>query len=644
MLYQPTTTTEDPDRVRLVWLVQMLVDQCQVFEGINCKSYIDPVTGADMHNQMQVVQTYYEDWTLTGLNVREDHGTDYAIVYEDPAVDSDHDADDALTALSHGLDTVFLSARDCETLVNEKCQGDGKPDLTVNGRGEGAPTIASRFDRLLNAGVPITQRWSIPNTLRVIDKSYAHRDLAVGTLVTTDTQTILNSAFGNPTTPITPTLLFAREESFRVLNLSVAGHEEAIKWSGSELTVDFNADPRTRLQVVAGLNWAPFYFDSDAQQWQSVTLENYWNELESRNGSVLPGDSIEVGAGKVAIVQFYYLSLYRGQDRNVKLDKISMRDTFAPSDPLLEKEVQYAQSGAETFSKQFVNNVVLAKIVSARDIQFYLGALKGKTLGEIGTQNALKSLSTKLAGLELKSIKTQIGYGAGAVLAIATLIIGGVLFDNGTSTKNVGVAIAGAVILSTALFIMQVVLPVLKVVKFIKELRDAVGAVVATATVLASSAEIIGSTKIAGAVALVLELGIIWGVFIQQWASGSAKPGTAAFSRLVVGVITATLVAVLLFVLSLSVAGLILVAILGFVDLLLSLFCKAGVSGACVSIMGTITQGISEFLFSPSSDALIDLEHIGVDGQPDLIKVNKLDFQFKTQTWARAPTTRCETT
>ena len=65
---------------------------------------------------MQIVQTYYDDWTLTGLNVRENRGTDYAIMYEDPTRSMTNlNLDDALMPAAIGWISTFLSARDCDT-------------------------------------------------------------------------------------------------------------------------------------------------------------------------------------------------------------------------------------------------------------------------------------------------------------------------------------------------------------------------------------------------------------------------------------------------------------------------------------------------------------------------------------------------
>ena len=188
MLYKPGTSWGAAQQVRLVWVVQMLVDVCAEYDGGLCVSY-------ETHNEVQPVQSYYDDWKLTALNVREDRGTEFAIVYEDPTAPNLPDPDTVLIPLSVDLDAVFLAARDCDAVVDETCVSDGKPDLTVNGRALNAPTIAQRLDRLQNGGVSDDERWSLPNVLRVVNKSYSHRDEAFGKLATVDTPALLDSVF-----------------------------------------------------------------------------------------------------------------------------------------------------------------------------------------------------------------------------------------------------------------------------------------------------------------------------------------------------------------------------------------------------------------------------------------------------------------
>ncbi len=232
MLYKPGAAWVGAHKVRLTWAIQMLVDSCQSSTDGVCNTY-------SAHNQLQVVQTYYDDWQLTGLNVRENRGTDYAIVYEDPSVDQDLNLDTSLIPLSMGLDGTFLSGRDCDsTDASGACVGDGEPDITINGRGDGAPTLADRFDRTRNGAFSDTQRWGIPNTTRVVTRSYAHRDAAIANIGSTEARNILNSTFTSrwsASAPITPTMLFAYEDSFRALNDSPeAEASQGMQWSGQQ--------------------------------------------------------------------------------------------------------------------------------------------------------------------------------------------------------------------------------------------------------------------------------------------------------------------------------------------------------------------------------------------------------------------------
>ncbi|MEI2688380.1 MAG: hypothetical protein V9H69_01165 [Anaerolineae bacterium] len=127
MLYRPGTTWGAAQQVRLVWVVQMLLDNCAEYDGGVCISY-------DSVNSIQPVQTYYDQWKLTGLNIRENRGVDFAVILEDPAVAAPPEPDSVLTPLSVALDGAFLSARDCDTVIGGSCYGDGQPDLTVAGR------------------------------------------------------------------------------------------------------------------------------------------------------------------------------------------------------------------------------------------------------------------------------------------------------------------------------------------------------------------------------------------------------------------------------------------------------------------------------------------------------------------------------
>jgi hypothetical protein len=110
MRYLPSGNWPAPQDVRLAWVAQALVDvPCDhgdpnaAAQGCTTDNYI--------HNVPQVVQTYYDDWKLAGLNVSENHSAKTAVIYEDPAVDTNKKDDTTLAVLANGLDNSFLRAR-----------------------------------------------------------------------------------------------------------------------------------------------------------------------------------------------------------------------------------------------------------------------------------------------------------------------------------------------------------------------------------------------------------------------------------------------------------------------------------------------------------------------------------------------------
>ncbi|HSH81798.1 MAG TPA: hypothetical protein VLA19_25005, partial [Herpetosiphonaceae bacterium] len=131
MLYRPGASWGTPDQVRLVWLVQALVDKCKQFTDGLCTEWEEPL------NQPQVLQTYYDEWTLTGLSVREDNGVKMATIYENPTAeaggvaDADLNDDTPLWMLAGGLDGSFLAGRD---------EGNNGRDVTID-------EIYNRFNR-----------------------------------------------------------------------------------------------------------------------------------------------------------------------------------------------------------------------------------------------------------------------------------------------------------------------------------------------------------------------------------------------------------------------------------------------------------------------------------------------------------------
>lgn len=299
----------------------MLTDVCQVAEGGICKSYVDS-GNVDHHNQVQIVQTYYDNFKLAAMNVRENRGTAYALAYEDPAVDDNLNLDLALVPLAMGLDSAFLGARDCDTAdAQNNCVGDGKPDVTVNGRGVGAPTIADRFDRTQNGSYTDDERWGIPNTLRVVTKTYNNRDRAVVEIGSAEAKNILDAQFTphwSAGAPITPTILYASEDNFRAIALAPETETNGgVTWSGNQVAFDMNG---VMPQTVAAVSWTPYRFNAATHQWLPADMSTYWAELARRYANTADsGDTPEVAAGKIAAMKLHYYAVATGINSTVQI-------------------------------------------------------------------------------------------------------------------------------------------------------------------------------------------------------------------------------------------------------------------------------------------------------------------------------------
>ncbi|MEI2688379.1 MAG: hypothetical protein V9H69_01160 [Anaerolineae bacterium] len=214
------------------------------------------------------------------------------------------------------------------------------------------------------------QRWGLPNVLRVINKSYSHRDEALGKLATIDAQDLLATFFSShwsPGNPITPSLLFAREERFRSLNLSQMGSGQAVQWNGASLAFDLRADNGAPMQTVAGLNLVKYRYDELAARWQTLAIEDAWAAWDQLYAGVDPGEDPNVAAGKLAILQLYYLSLNRGWAWPVQFGDVAVADpSRATSDQDLRAMASTPLGLGRMANLLIVNQLVLSYYVSPR--------------------------------------------------------------------------------------------------------------------------------------------------------------------------------------------------------------------------------------------------------------------------------------
>jgi len=339
MLYLPAGSWGNAHQVRLVWVVQALVDVCQEYQDGRCVAYEEV-------NDVQIIHTYDDDWTLTGLDVREEHGTDYAFVYEDPQVDTEWHDDAPLTYLAYGLDRSFLAGSDCEEWDDKGTEDTGDDECVVSNdeRDITVAEIYRRWNHETNSGVTVTETWGISDTLSVITRTYATLDAGLMTIAVTETRQILDDYFTpywTESEPISPTLLFALEHRFRGLNLD--GNRigaSTIAWSEGNRSLTLDLEPGdVQVQTMAGMNWAPYKYQDG--EWTAYPIEDYWLELQRRYQEQFAdefggeSDPEEVRGGAVTLMQIHYVSLYHGANAVVQIgDEIEPQLSWSLDSPL----------------------------------------------------------------------------------------------------------------------------------------------------------------------------------------------------------------------------------------------------------------------------------------------------------------------
>ncbi len=613
MFYQAADSWGNAQQVRLVWVVQGLVDECQEYKDGRCTRYGDK-------NQVQLLHTYDDDWTLTGLSVHEERGTDIAIIYEDPDVDDDLDSDDALTFLTYGLGRTFMAGSDCENIDTKGTQdpsddecigGDGERDITLN-------EIYRRWNHETNvgAGVSVTDTWHITetagNVLSVVTDTFTTLDQALMHVTITDTRQILDDHFTphwTASNPISPTLLFAREERFRGFNLDEQMGDNAalITWSDSrQLKLDLKPED-VQVQTMAGMKWAPYRYQDG--EWVSYPIIDYWDELQRRYEDAFSDDyndepnPEEVRGGAVVAAQIHYVSLYLGSNTIVQVGgSVQRHQSWAPDSTLAKQTAGALRHGI---------NFILKMLVNTGTLKALWGVVSGKGLE--GFKN-IRYHTHKWLG------KTVAKFEFGLSLLVTAATITAILFNAGYLTKaspsSAGeIQMAVSILVGTVLFIGKVLVPVMSAVFQIQSLVSyETTALKATGRVLTTVEKLSTAAKTLWVIGLLLAVGVTWGFFIYYAVKDGLDPTSVAFDVALAQTIAATIVTIVLFMLSLTVIGAIIVGIVVFVDTLL------GLLGVEFSILGTVTSAVAKTFFA--FELAVDVE------DDDLIKMGVLDSKL----------------
>ncbi|GIK56874.1 MAG: DUF11 domain-containing protein [Chloroflexi bacterium] len=607
MLYLPGGSWQSVHQVRFVWTVNMLTDEVCTYGAI-----LPSVPNGCYQQQndvARVIHTYPEAWRLTGLNVVEERQVDAVTIYEDPALDSNLHSDSAIIPLAYGLDLAYLQGRDCDTAdADGNCQGDGQRDILP-------AEIQRRFHHPTNQFVPAVQRWHIENILRVNRAQYETLGDFVRATAEDTTTPILDTftPYWSATNPITPTLLFAYDYRYRSLNLdSLAAADGTLTWnSANRLTVNFAGNGGVPVITQANLKLAAYGYDDTAVSWSRLTPEAIWDMAGQRYAADFADEpDPDVADGMLMGVQLYFLALSRGVQNVVQIGDITVPAYREPEDVTASRAIQAGAAGVGRFITGviYVGNV----LVTSGDIPSSVWARLGRTFTE-GLSNPVRSINANLIrpvreffqGLSRVQIALVVTIVAVVVVALVAGVVVALIAARAHSSSGTVDFIVGIAVLVAAIifFVLSVVLPILDLIGLIQ-----VGTV-ATTTVngsrLASSFTSVKANALAAAIGLIIELGVIWGVFIYEIASGNIDPNSAEFSQLLAVSLAASLVAALYAALGAIPGVNVIIGLAAVVDLIILGLCKLGFAGAlqdfqgngCFSIRNQLTQEIARFLY-----------------------------------------------
>ncbi len=608
MLYQPAsglTNLGNNQKIRLVWMIEALVDTCDT-TNMGSTSY-DTWCASKSHwtTSKSVIQTYYDSFMLTGLNVREDHGGKVAILAEPKSVGNSH-YDDHLWHMANTLQSALLKA-------------EAKADSSRLGVSDIA-TYAST--------------WGVSD-LRI--NTYTLSDqLDLASVASTYSTAVLNSVFSTANTGDSATLLFAGEDTARTTTLSDA------KTSVSGNTVKLNLTAAT-LDTQTTLRWAPYTYKG-AQVWDTLDLKTYLSSLDTNLQSVFttsqldlltPGETITdyalVRAGASSLAENYYLSLYVGASQTSTSDGMRLSGetlgsyTLGSAEPvttivkaLLDKMQSY-YTGLSTLSSTTSSSTTTASSLAASFANSLMALVEA--LGNAAEGNSSTALTLALGELadyyKTTSVSSADLTDVGSITGAAWSSI---VSNYSTGLSATYVAVTGAMNAYTILWGVRA----LNAYSTAISLASEPGVSAATALTYAAQADKVVKTNAAWAVAtFIITTAIIWTLFALGNYSNHLERNAAivkAVAQTVVALVMAVIAAI-------PVAGWIIVGVIGLISALMMAVCTAvGVkSGSTVDVWvcGGITGAVSQALVYAIYDQYI---------VPNLNDNNRLKIALNTPT------------
>jgi uncharacterized membrane protein len=594
MMYRPVSGSSsfgNDQKVKLVWMVQALVDSCDSSSLTDSDDY-DTWCADEAHwsTSSSVIQTYYDDFYLASLQVREDHGAKVAIVAQPTTVGSSS-YENYLWHLTDTLEDALLDAE--------------------------AKSDSSRF-RVTDIDDYLST-WGLSG-LSVNHYSFDD-ELGLADIASTYSSAVLSSTFPSAAAGDTTSLLFAGEESARIATLT----DSRTTVSDNQISLDLTA---ATLDTTATLRWAPYEY-AGASTWDTLDLESYLATLDTDLQTVFTNSQIDLlatgetisdyavaQAGAISLAQNYYLSLYIGSSAQVEQDGVRYGSntlgsySLGSNEPVttivagLLSEIQdyYADlalvdalESVSTTTTTAANALSASFATSTSAILAALGNVAtgststalGLALNELKNYYKTSDVSTThftdvttIAALawssQISSLSQDwaIGYGAAkAVTAIWTIY----------SSTMAGVAYSA----NFALALQSALQPG--------------GNAIGVLTYGTKAADIAKNNLKWSVVTLIISVAVIWTLFaIGKYENKLARDAAIAYS------IARTIVAVILFAITLiPLVGWIIAGVIALIDALAMIICAVvGVDAGstvdrwvCGGVSGAVTQALVYLIF-----------------------------------------------
>ena len=343
-----------------------------------------------------------------------------------------------------------------------------------------------------------------------------------------------------------PTLLFAQEQDFRAFNL------DGMAFAGNQITADMNTTNAPR-QILGGLSWGPYTYNSTNAVWESADLIEYVNSLESRlqaltyfqPATTALADQYEA-MGRVRFVQTYYLTMAKGLNSILEVEGAPMWGQ-SPLYPEAGYQAQYPTAtftGAVFLAYYTFEGVAAAfqsTINGTRFVKAFLQemgrAYGSMSSGQVGIVNKWVNLT------RVQKVFVNISNVAMGVTALAS-IAGIAILAVAWATGNTQLRTVAVLLLNTATALVSTSVIISNVIFLVSARKLASSGNVTKLIQLAHK----GPVKAITGIGVLLEFAIIWGAF--GWAVRNVSPGTIQYDLHLASAIAQTIVSILILVIA----------------------------------------------------------------------------------------------